>query len=170
MWPSSCFPQTLESDDIPLDKSFSGILKSLASAVGCKPRSQEAVPCGWISKACFLQTFQSVTKGPTSLEQWASSLCPLPCPFHRLSRALINSLQSGEALCPKEGHRKLPRKPSTKQTAFQKQEPFLPLWLVLLYHSILSLTFIRNLVINHSLEARSCQGRCLQLSPLPCPG
>lgn len=112
--------------------------------------------------------------GPASLVHRASFLLPLPRPLpYALSGVLISWAPEGGTRCPKVGSEMgncLESQAPRKQHSENKSCYFNYGSCCLLSHHSLFHTFIRNLVINHSVEARSCQSRCLQLSPLSCPG
>lgn len=93
-----------------------------------------------------------------------------PGPFHTRSVERSSASSRGYPKVGDETENCLESQAPRKQHSENKSCYFNYGSCCLLSHRSLSHMFIRNLVINHSLEARNCQGHCLQLSPLPCPG
>ena len=102
----------------------------------------------------------------------AASILPPPSsrPLHTCSAELSRERKHSVL---KWGTGTLPRKPNPPQTAFKKTRAVTLIMARAALSRSLSHTFIRNLVINHSLEARRCHSRRPQalssLLPSPAP-
>lgn len=153
-------PADIGNDDMPLDKYFPGILESLASAGIFHAGSQEAVSC--------CGTFKHLLPLGISIKNQGASILPPPSSPAPSTHAHQLSPEGGTR-CPKVGDETgncLESQAPRKQHSENKSCYFNYGSCGLLSHHSLSHMFIRNLVINHSLEARSCQSHCLQLSAL----
>jgi len=178
---SRWFLQTLTRDGVPLDKSFCGVFVSGLCAVFVTSSSQEVSTCCWVSKDCFFPTLESRSKDQPRGSCGPPSARPRRVPCSCLRRS-GSAGRLGSAGCSSTGSGGRKRWPEVGDggNCFESRAPrkqrlknksgYFNYGSVLLYRRSVSHTFIRNLGINQSLEARSCHSHCLQAPASTPPG